>query len=548
MVQFNFTERTIKAKVVYYGPAQSGKTTNLEQIHRLTDPAANNRLISLNTAQDRTLFFDLLPFSLGAVSGYDFKIQLYTVPGQVQYNATRRVVLAGADAVVFVADARRSLAQENLAAFENMKVNLLANRLVPEKVPLVFQYNKQDLPEVMSAAELDKAINPWGRPALGAVAAQGKGVLECFVAVVQDMLAAIAVKYNLKEKGLDPSSVPSVVQDAFAEVLKSAAAATPAAAAAPPAPRAAKVVVSQQTDSLHAAPPQTGSETGLVSEELLHRSLRSNVELAEALSGLVREMNLGLGAILSQAELLMFYREDAREKRQVAIAAIQQEAARLKRVVAQLGDATADATSDPLGSTRPGVSAPTISSRPIAAPPAPAARPMAAPAPTPPAPPPPAPAPAPAAVSANGGLHDLLQDVLGGAQDALDAQELSVEMRVPPSTLMPSCPTVTLRQALAGTLEGLVTSSFRGTQLSLRCERKPVLLKGRDGEVKRDFLMLALAHTGSLSPEDQQRVMQGTDPGPLGQATRLFREMGGFVRFAPLPGGALETRVFLPVA
>ena len=96
MVQFNFSERTIKAKVVYYGPAQSGKTTNLEQIHRLTDPEGANRLISLNTAQDRTLFFDLLPFSLGAVSGYDFKVQIYTVPGQVQYNATRRVVLAGA--------------------------------------------------------------------------------------------------------------------------------------------------------------------------------------------------------------------------------------------------------------------------------------------------------------------------------------------------------------------------------------------------------------------------------------------------------------------
>src|SRR5439155_15919723 len=94
MVQFNFAERTIKAKVVYYGPAQSGKTTNLEHIHRLTDPAGNKRLVSLNTAQDRTLFFDLLPFSLGAISGYDFKVQLYTVPGQVQYNATRRVVLA----------------------------------------------------------------------------------------------------------------------------------------------------------------------------------------------------------------------------------------------------------------------------------------------------------------------------------------------------------------------------------------------------------------------------------------------------------------------
>src|SRR5215510_257414 len=233
MVQFNFSERTIKAKVVYYGPAQSGKTTNLEQIHRLTDPEGANRLISLNTAQDRTLFFDLLPFSLGSVSGYDFKIQLYTVPGQVQYNATRRVVLAGADAVVFVADSRRPSAKENQAAFENMKVNLLANRLVPEKVPLVFQYNKQDLPDLMSAAELSKLINPWGRPAVGGVAAQGKGVIECFVAVVQDMLSAIAVKYNLKEKGLDPASVPIVVEQAFQAITRKAAALAPASAPPP---------------------------------------------------------------------------------------------------------------------------------------------------------------------------------------------------------------------------------------------------------------------------------------------------------------------------
>jgi hypothetical protein len=424
-----------------------------------------------------------------------------------------------------------------------MKVNLLANRLVPEKVPLVFQYNKQDLPEVMSAAEMSKTINPWGRPALGAVAAQGQGVIECFVAVVQDMLAAIALKYNLKEKGLDPASVPGVVQEAFAEVLKNAAAAAPAAQSSP-APRAAKVVVSHATDSLHAAPPQTGSETGLVSEELLHRSLRSNVELAESLSGMVREMNLGLGTILSQAELLMVHREDARDKRQAAIVAIQQEATRLKKVVAELGDpssASAGGTGDPLGSTRPLASTPTMaSSRPIPTPPA-----------RPPAPPPLPRAsspPVPTASASNRSLHELLQDVLGGAQDALDAQELSVDLRVPMTTSLPSCPPLALRQALVGTVEGLVTAAFRGTQLSLRCERKPVLLKGRDGEVKRDFLMLALAHTGSLSAEDQQRVVQGTDPGPLGQATRLFREMGGFVRFAPLPGGALETRVFLPVA
>src|SRR5207245_10892076 len=222
MVQFNVAERTIKAKVVYYGPAQSGKTTNLEHIHRLTDPAGNNRLISLNTAQDRTLFFDLLPFSLGAISGYDFKVQLYTVPGQVQYNATRRVVLAGADAVVFVADSRRSALKENVAAFENMKVNLLANRLVPEKVPLTLQYNKQDLPDLCSEAELNKALNPWGRQVFTAVAAEGRGVVETFIAVVQELLQSIAVKYNLKEKGLDPAQVPKIVADAFDGLLTKA--------------------------------------------------------------------------------------------------------------------------------------------------------------------------------------------------------------------------------------------------------------------------------------------------------------------------------------
>lgn len=194
MVQFNFSERTIKAKVVYYGPPQSGKTTNLEQIHRLTDPEGNNRLISLNTAQDRTLFFDLLPFSLGTVSGYDFKIQLYTVPGQVQYNATRRVVLAGADAVVFVADAQKSMARENVTALENMKVNLLANRLVPEKVPLVLQYNKQDLPPdlIVSPEALDERLNFRGVPSFPADALGGGGVFETLRRASELVLRRIA--------------------------------------------------------------------------------------------------------------------------------------------------------------------------------------------------------------------------------------------------------------------------------------------------------------------------------------------------------------------
>src|SRR5262245_47887456 len=276
MVQFNFSERTIMAKVVYYGPAQSGKTTHLEHIHRLTDHAGNNRRISHHAAQDRNLFFDLLPFSLGTVAGYDFKVQLYTVPGQVQYNATRRVVLAGADAVVFVADSRRATFKENIAAFENMKVNLLANRLVPEKIPLVFQYNKQDLPDLQGDAEMSRSLNHWGRSVFRAVAARGDGVLEPLVAVLKEMLHAIAVKYNLKEKGLDPASVPGLVEEAFAVLLEQSAGALPAPQAKPQAP--ARIVVAHAASADSAASLQATPDTGQVSEELLHRAIRSNVE------------------------------------------------------------------------------------------------------------------------------------------------------------------------------------------------------------------------------------------------------------------------------
>jgi signal recognition particle receptor subunit beta len=527
MVQFNFSERTIKAKVVYYGPAQSGKTTNLEQIHRLTDPGAMNRLISLNTAQDRTLFFDLLPFSLGAVSGYDFKVQLYTVPGQVQYNATRRVVLAGADAVVFVADSRKAMFKENLAAFENMKVNLLANRLVPEKVPVVLQYNKRDLEEIQSEAEMRKALNPWGRREFPAVAAQGQGVLETFVAVVQEMLAAIAVKYNLKEKGLDPATIPAVVGEAFSHLMKEAA------AAGPPPPLSArpagKVTVAQTTNVDHAAPLQATPETGLVSEELLHRAIRSNVELAEALAGLVQSMNVGLGTILSHAELLMMYREDAREKRQGSIASIQQEATRLRKVMQDLGQAGLAAGSAPPPPRAPMAPEP----RPAAAAPAPVRQ------TTPPTPAPVAPA-GPA-------LEPALREAVAAALPTTEPRQVAVELRIPAGSVLPRVQPQTLRKAAVALLDGISIMSPSGSTAVLRSEKKPVLLRGKDGQqVKRDFLMLAISHGGNLTAEDQQRILQGGDASPLGEACRLVREMGGFVRFAPLPAGGLETRLFLP--
>ncbi|HSB62325.1 MAG TPA: ADP-ribosylation factor-like protein, partial [Vicinamibacteria bacterium] len=521
--------------------AQSGKTTNLEQIHRFTDPAGTNRLISLNTGQDRTLFFDLLPFSLGTVSGYDFKVQLYTVPGQVQYNATRRVVLAGADAVVFVADSRKSALKENQASFENMKVNLLANRLVPEKVPLVLQYNKQDLPNLLPQAEMNKALNFWGRKAFPAVAARGEGVLETFVAVVQEMLAAIAVKFNLKEKGLDPVTVPEVVAQAFSNLLKKA----PGSPASPGQGSPARVVLSSPADAPAPAVPAAG-DASPVSEELLHRAIRSNVELAEALSDVVREMNQGLAKILSHAELLLSLRDEG--KRTGAVDSIQREAVRLRHLIQQLGQA--DPRRAPAPANPPPVVRPAGSTGSV-----PAVRPAAAhPTGSVPAGPG-ASVPAAAAMPASptgssraAALDGLLDEAVASVRSVLDTRGVAVENRVSRGTNPPRCPPASLRKAATALLRGIAAVSPAGSAIVVRCERKPVLLRGRDGEVKRDFLMLALGHGATLTTEDQQRMLQGADPGPLGEAYRLVREMGGFMRFAPLPGGALETRVFLPAA
>jgi len=577
MVQFNFSERTIKAKVVYYGPPQSGKTTNLEQIHKISDPEGANRLISLNTAQDRTLFFDLLPFSLGSVSGYDFKIQLYTVPGQVQYNATRRVVLAGADAVVFVADSNRPMAKENLAAFENMKVNLLANRLVPEKVPLVFQYNKQDLASLLPRQELDHSLNPWGRKAFLAVAARGEGVMETFAAVVQDMLSAIAVKYNLKEKGLDPEAVPAIVTQAFAEIARKA---PPRAAASSPSPSAssaspAKLIIAEPEGVEPAYPGQVGPEVNPVSEELLNRAIRANVELAQALGQLVRDIGDGLSTIHAHVGRLASPRDEA--QRASLTAAIETEVGRLQRVLRDIGQPNASRPGSarapgppqtpptpPRGTTAPAPPAappPRPSPPPAAAAPPPVVprpaapvAPAAAPAVARPAAPvaaAPAPSPPPRAPSqpppGTASLDGLVADVVQALRTALAARPVSVEIRIARGAALPRCSPISLRRALAGLFQGLAAVVAPQSAIVLRAEKKPVLLRGKDGgEMKRDFLMLAATHAGGLTEPDQQRILRGADTGPFGETQRLVREMGGFIRFAPLPGGALETRVFLP--
>jgi signal recognition particle receptor subunit beta len=179
------------AKLVYYGPALGGKTTNLRVLHDETDPERQARLVSVNTADDRTLFFDLLPFDLGSVLGYKVALKLYTVPGQVRYDATRRVVLAGADAVVFVADSDPGRERDNRQAWENLSQNMRATRLDPANVPILVQFNKRDLPGAVPEEKM-RAWFDFKTPAgIPAVACQGTGVLETFLSAAHAMIERI---------------------------------------------------------------------------------------------------------------------------------------------------------------------------------------------------------------------------------------------------------------------------------------------------------------------------------------------------------------------
>lgn len=217
MAQWSRSDRTLYAKVVYYGPALGGKTTNLQALHRITDPDGTQQVVSLNTADDRTLFFDLLPFDLGNILGYKVAMKLYTVPGQVRYDATRRVVLAGADAVVFVADSRRGREQENRSSFENLRMNMRANRLDPASLPVLFQFNKQDLEDRATPAEMASWFGIDEAQGFPSAATTGLGVLDTFVAACKamlDRLMALADPHTRRE--LDPAELARQVDRAFA--------------------------------------------------------------------------------------------------------------------------------------------------------------------------------------------------------------------------------------------------------------------------------------------------------------------------------------------
>jgi signal recognition particle receptor subunit beta len=180
MVFYNASTRELTAKIVYYGPGLGGKTTNLQVLHRRLEPGTAGDLLALSTETDRTIYFDLLPVELGDIKGYTIRFQLATVPGQTAYNETRRVVLKGADGVVFVADSQWTMLPKNLESWQSLRDNLAANALDLAAIPVVIQYNKRDLPDILSVPAMEEALGFARYPHVEAVASEGTGVTETF--------------------------------------------------------------------------------------------------------------------------------------------------------------------------------------------------------------------------------------------------------------------------------------------------------------------------------------------------------------------------------
>lgn len=201
MASINYAAREINVKIVYYGPGLSGKTTNLQVIHRKVPPEFKSDMVSLATETDRTLFFDFLPLDLGKIKGFSTKFQLYTVPGQVYYNATRKLVLRGVDGIVFVADSGQDKIEENLESFQNLEDNLAEYGYKRESIPIIIQYNKRDLPNALPVEELEQYVNKYNLPFGEAVANKGIGVFDSLKLIGKIVIDYLNKKYSRGARG-----------------------------------------------------------------------------------------------------------------------------------------------------------------------------------------------------------------------------------------------------------------------------------------------------------------------------------------------------------
>ncbi len=239
MVQINFATREVSCKVVYYGPGLCGKTTNLQQVHNKAPSQRRGHLTSIATEGDRTLFFDFMPLALGTVAGMKTKLQLYTVPGQVYYNATRKIVLEGVDGIIFVADSSASRREANRESWQNLKDNLREYGLDVTEVPVVIQFNKRDLPDAMPVEEMKAELNELGVPTFPAVAVTGEGVM----ATLRKLASLVLQRLNeQRPRRAARRSVAAPVEEAEPAVKAAAqkmVAAAKTRAVAPKAPAAA---------------------------------------------------------------------------------------------------------------------------------------------------------------------------------------------------------------------------------------------------------------------------------------------------------------------
>ena len=290
MVFFNYSTMQMAAKVVYYGPGLCGKTTNLHYIYKHTAGDSRGEMVSLETETDRTLFFDLLPIDVGTIAGFSTRIQLYTVPGQVFYNTTRKLVLKGVDGVVFVADSQRAMLQANQESFRNLEENLAEMGLSSDSLPLVLQYNKRDLPDICTVDEMNRSLNRNGWLHFESAAPLGQGVFETLKGISK--LTLMSLKKRLGRPGeaqapaagrpappplpkpvVPPSAAaqappaqpvsPPVPPPAVARPLPPpAVSASPSAPAVPPLPRPAPPPAAAAPPPHPATPSKVGSTTG----------------------------------------------------------------------------------------------------------------------------------------------------------------------------------------------------------------------------------------------------------------------------------------------
>ncbi len=188
MSLINYSSREINVKIVYYGPGLCGKTTNIQYIYDKVSPDTKGKLITLATEMDRTLFFDFLPLELGTVKGFRTRFHLYTVPGQVYYDASRKLILRGVDGIIFVADSQKSRYDANIESVYNLHENLGEYNLKLDEIPYAIQYNKRDLPDIISVDDLEQELNPQHFPSFEAVAVTGVGVFDTLKAVAKSVL------------------------------------------------------------------------------------------------------------------------------------------------------------------------------------------------------------------------------------------------------------------------------------------------------------------------------------------------------------------------